>query len=121
MMAAHRTLPFGTKVRVTNLKNNKCSVVEITDRGPYAHNRLIDLSHAAASALDFASAGVANVRVEVLDNLGGPDIAALSVPLPVFDVLRLFPGATSKSKLHATLEKSHSTQGEDQFEKLGDN
>ncbi len=66
MMAAHRTLPFGTKVRVTNLKNRKSCVVEITDRGPFAHGRIIDLSYAAADKLGMMQSGVANVQLEVL-------------------------------------------------------
>jgi len=65
--AAHRTLPFGTKVKVTNLENGKSVDVEITDRGPFAkQNRIIDLSHAAARALDMKENGTAKVRVEAL-------------------------------------------------------
>ncbi|HZK75336.1 MAG TPA: septal ring lytic transglycosylase RlpA family protein [Candidatus Kapabacteria bacterium] len=70
MMAAHRTLPFGTKVRVTNLVNHKSCIVEITDRGPYARGRIIDLSYAAAEKLGMAEAGVANVQLEILGNAG---------------------------------------------------
>jgi rare lipoprotein A len=66
LTAAHRKLPFGTRVRVTNLNNNRSIVVRITDRGPYIGNRIIDLSHAAAKELDMVHAGVARVRVEVL-------------------------------------------------------
>jgi len=69
-MAAHRTLPFGTKVRVTNLVNHKSCIVEITDRGPYARGRIIDLSYAAAEKLGMAEAGVANVQLEILGNAG---------------------------------------------------
>ncbi|HET6399972.1 MAG TPA: septal ring lytic transglycosylase RlpA family protein [Candidatus Kapabacteria bacterium] len=68
MMAAHRTLPFGTKVRVTNLENQKSCIVEITDRGPYARGRIIDLSLAAAEKIGMAEAGVARVQLEVLGN-----------------------------------------------------
>src|SRR6185369_1178516 len=53
LMAAHRTLPFGTLVKVTNTANNRSCVVEITDRGPYAKNRIIDLSRSAAQELGF--------------------------------------------------------------------
>ena len=62
--AAHKTLPFGTKVKVTNLKNNKSVVVRINDRGPYAKGRIIDLSKAAAKKIDMIADGVANVRIE---------------------------------------------------------
>ncbi|MFY9626707.1 MAG: septal ring lytic transglycosylase RlpA family protein [Methylocystis sp.] len=64
--AAHRTLPFGSKVRVTNLRNHRSVVVTITDRGPFTRGRVIDVSKKAAQALDFRSAGVARVRVELL-------------------------------------------------------
>jgi rare lipoprotein A len=64
LTAAHRTLPFGTRVRVTNHRNGKSVVVRITDRGPYGRGRIIDLSRAAAAELDMISAGTAMVRVE---------------------------------------------------------
>lgn len=64
--AAHRTLPFGSQVRVTNLRNNRSVVVTINDRGPFIGGRVIDLSTHAADALGFRSAGVAQVRVEAL-------------------------------------------------------
>jgi rare lipoprotein A len=71
LTAAHRTLPFGTKVLVTNLSNEKTVEVEINDRGPAKKTkRLIDLSKAAAKKLGFASAGVTQVRVEVIEKDG---------------------------------------------------
>lgn len=66
MTAAHRTLPFGTHVLVTNLENDKSVVVTISDRGPEQKERIIDVSLAAAQALDMLSAGVVKVRIEVL-------------------------------------------------------
>ena len=66
MTAAHRTLPFGTLVRVTNTRNGKSVVVRINDRGPYGHGRIIDLSEAAAKKLDMIDAGVAPVTLEVI-------------------------------------------------------
>jgi len=66
LTAAHRTLPFGTKVMVTNLENNRTVVVTITDRGPERKDRLIDLSFAAAKELDMLTVGVVKVRVEVV-------------------------------------------------------
>ncbi|XQE66480.1 septal ring lytic transglycosylase RlpA family protein [Pseudomonas sp. P3C3] len=68
LTAAHRELPFGTQVRVTNLSNERSVVVRITDRGPHGRGRLIDLSQAAARQLDMLRAGVATVRVESLDD-----------------------------------------------------
>ena len=66
LTAAHRTLPFGTRVRVTNLDNGKAVEVRINDRGPYSKHRLIDVSGAAAERLDMMDAGTAKVRIEVL-------------------------------------------------------
>jgi hypothetical protein len=66
MTAAHKTLPFGTKVRVTNKHNGKSCVVRITDRGPYIHGRVIDLSKAAAQQIGALSKGVANVTLEII-------------------------------------------------------
>ncbi|MGJ0509686.1 MAG: septal ring lytic transglycosylase RlpA family protein [Methylocystis sp.] len=64
--AAHRTLPFGSQVRVTNLHNNRSVVLTINDRGPFTGGRVIDVSSHAADALGFRSAGLAHVRVEPL-------------------------------------------------------
>jgi len=64
MTAAHRTLPFGTKVRVTNHHNGKTVVVRIVDRGPYGRGRIIDVSRAAAVELDMISAGTVMVSIE---------------------------------------------------------
>jgi rare lipoprotein A len=64
--AAHRTLPFETIVRVTNLSNGKSTVVRITDRGPFVDNRIIDLSMAAAQEIDSVGAGVVPVRLDIL-------------------------------------------------------
>ncbi len=66
LTAAHKTLSFGTKVKVTNLKNEKSIVVEITDRLPVKSKRCIDLSYKAAKQLDFISAGTAKVTIEIL-------------------------------------------------------
>ena len=66
MTAAHRTLPLGSWVRVTNLKNQRSVVVKINDRGPYARGRVIDLSYAAAAVLGMRGAGVGKVKIEGL-------------------------------------------------------
>ncbi|SDI11554.1 rare lipoprotein A [Pseudomonas flavescens] len=66
MTAAHRSLPFGSRVRVTNLNNNRSVVVRINDRGPFSRGRIIDVSRKAAEALDMVRSGVAPVRVESL-------------------------------------------------------
>jgi rare lipoprotein A len=64
--AAHKTLPFNTMVKVTNLENNKSVVVRINDRGPFNKNRIIDLSTAAARSIGLDKSGTANVTVETV-------------------------------------------------------
>ncbi|WP_439863204.1 septal ring lytic transglycosylase RlpA family protein [Pseudomonas antarctica] len=68
LTAAHRRLPFGTQVKVTNLNNNKSVVVRINDRGPHARGRLIDLSRKAAQQLGMLGNGTARVRVQAITN-----------------------------------------------------
>jgi rare lipoprotein A len=68
MTAAHRTLPLGSIVRVTNLKTGHWAIVRITDRGPFIEGRILDLSLAAAKKTDVQRAGLAEVRVEVLES-----------------------------------------------------
>jgi len=69
LTAAHRTMPFETMVRVTNLNNGKSTTVRITDRGPFVDNRVIDLSLAAAREIESIGPGVVPVRLEVLGNV----------------------------------------------------
>ena len=64
MTAAHRTLPFGTKVKVTNLANGRSVNVTINDRGPFAPGRIIDVSKKAANKLGMVDAGVANIQIK---------------------------------------------------------
>jgi rare lipoprotein A len=65
--AAHRTLRFGTKVRVTNLRTGRSVIVRINDRGPFIRGRIIDLSYGAARAVGLHHSGVAKVRMTVID------------------------------------------------------
>jgi rare lipoprotein A len=67
LTAAHKSLPLGTTVMVTHLRNGRSVMVTINDRGPFVRGRIIDLSYAAAQALGMVTEGVAKVRVEVLD------------------------------------------------------
>ncbi len=67
LTAAHKTLPFGTKVRVTNTANNQSVEVVVNDRGPYVDGRVIDLSKSAAEKLGFINQGLADIKLEVLD------------------------------------------------------
>lgn len=64
--AAHMKLPFGTKVKVTNTKNNKSVIVKINDRGPFTKNRIIDLSRSAFSSIANLDTGVIDVTIEVI-------------------------------------------------------
>ena len=66
MTAAHRTLPFGTIIRVTNLENQQSVRVRINDRGPYVRDRILDLSAAAARSLGIKAKGAARVRIETV-------------------------------------------------------
>jgi rare lipoprotein A len=67
LTAAHKSLPFGTKVRVTNVANNETVEVVINDRGPYVDGRIVDLSRSAAEKLGFINQGLADVKLEVID------------------------------------------------------
>jgi rare lipoprotein A len=71
LTAAHKTLPFGTKVRVTNLANNESVVVTINDRGPFVEGRIIDVSKSAAEQLSFFNQGTAEVKLEIVDPTNG--------------------------------------------------
>jgi rare lipoprotein A len=66
MTMAHRSLAFGSKVRVTNLDNGRSIVVRVNDRGPYVRGRIADLSHAAALRLGFVEDGVVHARIELI-------------------------------------------------------
>ncbi len=77
MTAAHKTLPLGTYVRVSNLENNRSAVVRINDRGPFVHGRIIDLSYAAADNIGIVDSGIARVEVVAL---GRPASAGGTAP-----------------------------------------
>src|SRR5260370_2067192 len=80
----HRTLPFDTVVRVTNLSNGKSTVVRITDRGPFVDNRIIDLSMAAAREIESIGAGVVPVRLEILSTSIDPTAGFFTVQVGAF-------------------------------------
>ncbi len=69
LIAAHRTHPFGTFLRVTNLANMNSVIVCVTDRGPHRRNRILDVSEAAADILGFRQSGIARVRIEVVPSM----------------------------------------------------
>jgi len=85
MTAAHRTLPFGTWVRVHDLDNQKSVDVRINDRGPFVDGRIIDLSHAAARAIDMIGPGTARVRLEILSLPAAPGPAYFGVQIGAFE------------------------------------
>lgn len=84
MVAAHRTLPFNTWVRVENLANAKSVDVRIIDRGPFVDGRVIDLSHAAARSLGLLGPGVGPVRIEVIRLPENPGPALFAVQVGAF-------------------------------------
>jgi rare lipoprotein A len=84
LVAAHRTLPFNTWVRVYDLDNGKTVDVRIIDRGPFIDGRIIDLSHAAAKAINMVGPGVANVRVEILQAPLPPAAGIFAVQVGAF-------------------------------------
>lgn len=102
MTAAHKTLPFGTYVMVTNLNNGKSAVVRINDRGPFVKGRVIDLSYAAAKMLDLVGPGVAPVRIEVLRNF------STMTSLPEYSIqIGAFIVEKNAAALKKKLQKSH--------------
>jgi rare lipoprotein A len=84
LTAAHRTLPFDTVVRVTNLSNGKATTVRITDRGPFVNDRIIDLSFAAARQIDSVGAGVVPVRLEIVSGGIDPTLGYFTVQVGAF-------------------------------------
>ena len=84
MVAAHRTMPFDTWVRVYNLTNNKTIDVRVIDRGPFVHGRIIDLSHAAAQAIDMIGPGTARVRLVVIKPPATVSLGVYAVQVGIF-------------------------------------
>ncbi|PWU09805.1 MAG: septal ring lytic transglycosylase RlpA family lipoprotein [Terriglobia bacterium] len=84
MTAAHRTLPFNTWVRVYDLDTNKTVDLRIIDRGPFIDGRIIDISHAAARAIDMIGPGLARVRMEVIRLPAAPEAALFAVQVGAF-------------------------------------
>lgn len=84
LVAAHRTLPFQTVVRVRNLSNDKSVDVRIIDRGPFVEGRIIDLSHAAAKEIGLIGPGVAQVEVTIMETPAIPEPALFAVQIGAF-------------------------------------
>jgi len=101
MTAAHRTLPFGTVLRVESLVNEKTTQVRVNDRGPFVQNRIIDLSHAAAQAI--AMPGIANVRLQVISMP-----ATRAAPLYAVQI-GAFPQRADAEKLMKEMQQKYGT------------
>ena len=106
MTAAHQTLPLGSSVRVTNLANGKSVTVLVNDRGPFVKGRVIDLSYAAARAVDMIGPGTAPVRVEVLDT-GGHRLTAIPDRLDYTLQLGAFADPDKARQLQARLRSRY--------------
>jgi len=113
MTAAHRTLPFGTWVRVKNLENNQTVEVRITDRGPFARGRILDLSHAAAVSIAMLGPGIAKVKITVIAAPAvietaaapAPPLAAPSAP-EIFAVqVGAFADRNSAEQIRSSMER----------------
>lgn len=112
LTCAHRTHPFGTLLKVTNVENGKSVVVKVTDRGPFARGRIIDLSWRAAKELDMLTKGVSMVKVEVYNGEQGiPYRPSGTVPMPEMDFEISedgydFLGEWAKKSMNTTLSDS---------------
>jgi len=105
MVAAHRTLPFGTWVRVVNLDNGETVDVRIIDRGPFVEGRIIDLSHAAAQKIDLIGPGIAKVR---LDIVSAPEAPATAPVLYAVQV-GAFSDRARAEQVRADMERQYGT------------
>jgi rare lipoprotein A len=103
MTAAHRTLPFGTMVRVHDLENGRDTTVRINDRGPFVEGRIIDLSYAAAQALGMEVAGIARVRLEILG------IGSASAPAVYAVQVGAFRDPANADRLKALIQVNYAT------------
>jgi rare lipoprotein A len=103
MTAAHRTLPFGTWVRVTNLENNQTVDVRIIDRGPFAKGRILDLSHAAAASIAMIGPGIAKVKITVIVK---PAVVETAVALFAVQV-GSFADHNNAERVRSTMERRY--------------
>lgn len=117
LTAAHRTLPFGTTVKITNTANNKTVTVTINDRGPFVNDRVIDLSKKAAQILDFVNQGVAQVKIEVTDipksttSQALPPTGGKNQPVPQSNNTTTISSATNNGEYYKIESTSFIPQG----------
>jgi rare lipoprotein A (peptidoglycan hydrolase) len=106
MTAAHQTLPFGTRIKVTNLENDRSAVLTVNDRGPFAPNRIVDVSRKAAAQLGFRKGGVARVRVRAVgDYAGQSHVEAAPAPRRERDADHFMPVLVQAMESEQRLEK----------------
>lgn len=110
LTAAHRSLPFNTVVKVTNLDNGRTVVVRVNDRGPYVGNRIIDLSRGAARRIDMEDAGVAHVRLELVEEGDRPVTRASAKSTEQFTVQ--LASYNTKSEAQAASNRINGTRVE---------
>lgn len=106
MTAAHKTLPFNTLVEVINLRNNKTTIVRINDRGPYVDGRIIDLSRAAADALDMVSHGVAPVEIRIHQEAPEIQFNLQVASYSIRDSAESLVSRLAENHVHAVIEAS---------------
>ncbi len=126
LTAAHRTLPLGTVIRVTNLDNSRSVIARINDRGPFTQGRLVDLSYGAARELGFVDQGVAHVQIEIVE--AGREPAHYTVQAAAyteeenarllkyrlskkFEVVTIVPFETNIAKFYLVRVGSYATEG----------
>lgn len=113
MTAAHRELPFGSRIHVVNLDNGLETWVRINDRGPFARGRVLDLSRAAARKLDMLGSGTARVRLEVLDGVAAATPARAAAPVAIPESCTLVQvGAFAEHRNAAELTRRLEARGE---------
>jgi len=103
MTGAHKTLPFGTVLKVTRMDNGKSVRVKITDRGPFISGRVVEISRAAAEKIGLVKAGVAEVRLDVVKELAAPTVAEKVAPKPI---AKPQPVENATSKVAETTKKA---------------
>lgn len=112
MTAAHKTLPIPTYVRVTNLDNGLSTVVRVNDRGPFHNGRIIDLSYAAATKLDYSDKGTARVKIEVLE--AGEEYTVLEAnksPAPVAVAPKVDAVKVAVKPINTSVEQNYHLPG----------
>lgn len=108
LTCAHRTYPFGTKLKVTNTANKKYTIVTVTDRGPFGKGKIIDLTHRAAKELGMLSQGIATVEVEVYNETITPIAPKMERFKPIeFDIVNISNDSIQGNALQTAWSKEY--------------